>query len=196
MHHNFPPLLRSLPALLLVLLVNPLQLRAQSGEEIGCTNAHLRGWYGGGGSGFEIQAPTGDVGNFPTANTIMFYADGEGAISTFKLLSSTHGPEPLGFVAQSIDLAATAVSGIEYSIDPDCRGRIALMEPQFGPVLLGIVLVNGGREGWAVRLRPAGVISIAFRRVEALEQELEMKADTLSAKIDVIMRWLGIPPLK
>ncbi len=168
-------------------------LTAQEEAGPGCSNTLLKGWYGGGMKGYEVQAPTGDVGNFPTSGVIAFHADGEGTITEFRRVSTIHGPDPIGFVALPGNFADTAASAMQYTVGPNCIGRMSWIDTVQGPIRLPFVLVNGGREGWTVRSAPPGVILITFKQMEPLDRQIQTRVDEINALLRKIGSRLGLP---
>lgn len=106
---------------------------------------------------------------------------------------------------------AHSINEIQVTINPDCTGTlvfrlrdlppehpfIAIFGYQPGQVVFDndLVCAAGQIECWATFTVPTAVFTgiSTLKRVEAVNAELDVKLDSLSAKVDAIMRWLSIP---
>lgn len=106
---------------------------------------------------------------------------------------------------------AIPINDIQITINPDCTGTlvfrlrdlppehplIAMFGYQPGQVVFDndLVCADGQMECWATFTQPTAIFTgiSTLKRVEAFNAELDVKLDSLSARIDAIMRWLSIP---
>lgn len=187
---DFSPFLALVP---LLWLATASKMFAQ-GE---CTNATFKGRYVYSLSGFLLQDPQGQPGQFFLSAVGGSLADGQGRITTQKDTVNT-----LGLVAPR-DYSQFVVGDISYTVGPDCRGTIsytvALGPGQRLQVETPFVLANGGAEGWFMQSSPStAVISGFFKRVDAGDlaavAALGAKIDALAAEVAFIRRLLEARP--
>jgi hypothetical protein len=167
----------------ILLLATAPNLLAQNGGEA-CSDAMLKGRYAYATQGTAlVDAVFSGPGPFTVVG--FFDADGQGNITMFQdHYTGIKGEGPLSQTTFR-DLVAASVSGIAYSILPDCTGTITLLfqlPDRQEPVEAPMVLANGGREGWAIhQSKPPWVLGLStFKRIDSIDSELEAKIDALA----------------
>ncbi len=186
-----------------LLLAAAPSLLAQNGEEP-CSDAMFKGRYAYATDG-TVLVDAVFAGPGPFAVVGFLYADGQGHITMMQdHFTGIQGAGPLSQTTPR-DLVASSVSGVWYTVNPDCTGTITQLfqlPDRQEPVEAPFVLANGGREGWAIQqAAPPWLIGLAtFKRVDS---ELDEKVDALSrelARIKTLLhhmaRRLGIIPPK
>jgi hypothetical protein len=136
----------------LALLVGPgPAVGRASGPAAPCSEATLRGAYGGLGTGTNVSSPLVPEGPLALVNVVVF--DGQGHLSVPM--------ETMSFGGDVRRLAAPVAA--TYAVAPDCTGSLAFAEPN----VFDFVIVDGGAEVLAIHATPGFVHTVVLKRQAA-----------------------------
>ena len=125
--------------------------RPGAGPAAPCSEATLRGAYGGLGMGTNVSSPLVPEGPLAIVNVVVF--DGQGHLSVPMETMSFGG---------DVRRLTTPVAAT-YAVAPDCTGSLSFA----GPNVFDFVIVGGGAEVLAIHATPGFVHTVVLKRQAA-----------------------------